>query len=646
MTNLDDIKARLDVVDLIGETVKLRRSGRSYTGFCPFHDNKKTPAFAVFPDSGTWRCFGQCNEGGDIFKFVMKKEGWDFPEALRYLAGRAGVELKPQSPQEISRTEENDRLRTLLEEAVTYFRHNLTQNPAGKPAYTYLQQRGLEPATIETWGLGYALQTWEAGIEHFRSRGYSQEDLLAAGLITARDGGGFYDRFRNRILFPIRDENGGMTGFGARVLNPDDQPKFLNSPQTALFDKGRLLYGLDQARRAIRTADQAVIVEGYLDVIALHQAGFANVVSPMGTALTEHQLRALKRRTRRIVLALDADAAGSTATLRGLQVARATMDRETEVSFDPRGLIRQETRLNADLRIVSLPDGKDPDEIVRADPQLWKKILEDANPIVTHVMESLAAGRNLDDPKVKSEIAGQILPLIADVGDPIERETYRQRLARLLRVDERALPGEAGPASRRPRSGGSSSADRSRAEGKPGRTGGRTLQTNLDSTRNLEVFALSGLMRQPDSLFRINRALQISGLARLNPQDFQEAAHQRLMSLIGEAIDQDYDEPIQFVLGSLPLSLMELVDGILAQTAGLDFPGHQILEELMRAVLQLRRKIVDRNISHLRFLLEDSQEAGEPADRVLMLSVHEHSRLLEKIDQAINRTNNRTILVG
>ena len=318
MSTIDEIKARLDIVDLVSESVQLRRSGKNYTGFCPFHSNTRTPAFVVFPETGTWRCFGQCNEGGDIFSYMIKKEGWDFAEAMRFLAEKAGVELKPVTPEEQAVAEEHDSLRLLLEEAVTFYQHQLLNTPAGQQALTYLHQRGLNNETIEAFGLGYAPQSWDATLSYFKSKNCKEGDLLAVGLLTqssqgeAERGGEnpprTYDRFRHRIMFPIRDERGRMAGFGARILDPNDVPKFLNSPQTAIFDKGRLLYGLDRARKPIRNLDQAVIVEGYLDVIALHQAGFDNAVSPMGTALTERHLCLLKRYSCRIVMALDSDA--------------------------------------------------------------------------------------------------------------------------------------------------------------------------------------------------------------------------------------------------------------------------------------------------------------------------------------------------
>ncbi|MBK5107717.1 MAG: DNA primase [Anaerolineales bacterium] len=458
MSTIDEIKNRIDIIDLISETVELRRSGKNYTGFCPFHSNTRTPAFVVFPETGTWRCFGQCNEGGDIFGYMMKKEGWDFTEALSVLAERAGVELKPLTPLEQEAIDEHENLRNLLEDAITFYRHSLMNTPAGKPVLDYLHnKRGLNDATIEAFGLGYAPNAWDAGLKHFTSRGYDQADLIACGLVTEReakdgsDPASIYDRFRNRIMFPIRDERGRMTGFGARVVNPDDVPKFLNSPQTVVFDKSHILYGLDRAKKEIRAQDQSVIVEGYLDVIALHQEGFANAVSPMGTALSEYQLRMLKRFSKRIVLALDADAAGDKATMRGLEVARKALDREADPVFDPRGLLGSEGRLKADIRVTTLPEGLDPDEVVFQDADHWRQIVAEARPIVVHVMETLAKDQDLDDAKVKSRIANQVLPLIEDVPDAVEREAYRQKLARLLKVDERAFTEISAPVARKRR---------------------------------------------------------------------------------------------------------------------------------------------------------------------------------------------------
>ncbi|NMB69147.1 MAG: DNA primase [Chloroflexi bacterium] len=605
MTAIDEIKSRIDIVDLVSETVKLRRTGKNYTGFCPFHTNTRTPAFVVFPDSGTWRCFGQCNEGGDIFRFVMKKEGWDFAETLRFLAEKAGVQLEPVTPQRQEADKVNERLQGLLEEAVTFYRHHLLQTPAGKPALAYLSKRGLTQETIEAFGLGYAPDGWEIAQQYFLGKGYSGAELLQAGLATERqEREGSYDRFRNRIMFPIRDAMGHMAGFGARILDPNDVPKFLNSPQTALFDKGRLLYGLDQARKAIRSLDQVVIVEGYLDVIALHQGGFANAVSPMGTALTEDQMRLLKRFTRRIVLALDADAAGEKATLRGLEIARQAMDRSDEIAFDARGLLRHEARLQADVRVTTLPPGMDPDEVVLRDPEEWRRILESAKPIVAHVMDTLAAGRDLEDPKAKSEVAAQVMPLIADVPDPVEREAYRQRLARMLKVDERALQG----------AGQAAATSRRRPvikNEKPARRTQALPATSGQRAASLEAHCLRLLLRQPDMIYQVDRFLLKSGLGRFSEADFDLSGHQQIARLLLDSLAQDQLDPRQFMQEMLPEALEETWQALAADMPHGEPNAEKRFEDLMRTLMALRLLKINQSIQQMRFLQEDLQEQEE-----------------------------------
>ena len=639
MSTIDEIKARVDIIDLVSETVQLRRSGKNYTGFCPFHSNTRTPAFVVFPETGSWRCFGQCNEGGDIFGFVMKKEGWDFGEALKFLAEKAGVDLKPSSYEE-QILEENQALRDLLEDAVIFYRHNLLNTPAGNQVLDYLhRQRNLSDETIETFGLGYAPNAWEAGLSHFRTKGYPEADLVACGLVTQREAEGdasrgVYDRFRHRLMIPIRDERGRMAGFGARVVDPQDVPKFLNSPQTVLFDKGRLLYGLDRARKAIRARDQAVIVEGYLDVIALHQAGFANAVSPMGTALTEAQLRMLKRFSRRMVLALDADAAGDQATLRGLQIARQAMDRSTDPVFDARGLLGYEGRLQADIRVTALPAGMDPDEVVAQDSSEWERIIAGARPIVIHVMETLAHGSDLEDSKVKSEIAAQVLPLVEEVADPVEREDYRQRLARLLQVDERALLEATRPAQGRARARTRAVTDKSTREAK------KTVPAALPAlTTNdlLEGHCISILLRRPDMVFRIDRALQENGLARLSMDDFQSANHQVLFGLIGDSLVQVHAEPLMFVLNGLSLPLMELTDQLLRQTQKLDPNEARVLEDVIRTLLVLRQRRLHQQMDHLRYLMEEAQRGGDSRVGDYQKTMFEYVQARSRLDRAYGR---------
>lgn len=636
MTVVDEIKARVDIVDLVSETVNLRRSGKNYTGFCPFHANTKTPAFAVFPDSGTWRCFGECNEGGDIFKFVMKKEGWDFPEALQHLAQRAGVELKPQTPERKAEEERADKLRELLEESVNYFRHQLLSTPQGAQALAYVEKRGVTRATIETFGLGYAPESWDAALNHFTARGFNAQDMLDAGLVTERRGGnGYYDRFRNRLMFAIRDSSGRMAGFGARVLNPEDNPKYLNSPQTMLFDKGKLLYGMDRARKAIRAQDQVVIVEGYMDVIVPHQAGFQNLVSPMGTALTEHHLRQLKRYTRRMVLALDPDAAGQKGTLRGLETARKTLDRSAEIDashlFDPRGLVRSEGRLEADLRVCTLPDELDPDEIVLRDPQEWENLIAGAEPVVIHVMNTLAEGRDLDDPKVKSEIADQVVPLIRDVPNALERDTYRQRLARLLRVDEQTLLPNRAPTkrSRRPR------------KGQPATASAQMPVAAVDQgslARDMERHALQLMLNMPESIYSLDRVLQKVELSRFTPQDFEDARYQNLAGLIQEALEADTMDPTDYIEANLPESLTDLLTELKERIAAQgSIISEKLLEELILTIMRLRKLRVQEGLQQLQYLQLDQQEQTGEQPLTYQDLVAQYTRTLARLNRVIGQ---------
>ena len=634
MSTIDEIKSKIDIVDIVSEAgVKLRHAGKNYTGFCPFHDHKHSPAFVVSPETGTWRCFGQCNEGGDIFKFVMKREGLDFKEALQKLAARAGVEIKEYQRETPEQKEAYENLRKLLEDAIIYYRSQLFAN---KNILDYLREkRGLTDAAIETFGLGYAPAGYDNLLKHFTQRGYSEQDLIDSGMLSIREDDPArdtqyavrsFDRFRNRIMIPIRDEQGRMAGFGARIVDPNDVPKFLNSPETPIFSKGRLLYGLDRARKPIRTADQAVIVEGYLDVIALHQAGYENVVSPMGTALTEDQMRLLKKFTRRIVLALDPDTAGQKAVLRGLDAARSAMDKEGELGFDARGLLRNESRLQADLRVATMPDDLDPDEIVARDKEEWKKLIEDAKPIVTHVMETLASGQNINDPKVKNQIAAQVLPLIEDLPNALERDTYRQALARMLRVDERSLLATQaqGPRVRRPR----------QVEKQEVRESVSPVTVSVSSSKLVEEYVIGVLFRKPELLYRLDRSLQEFGLIALTAEDFEYTDNQLLFGLIRESVEQDKTEHHDFVVEALPESLQARSRELVKEAEKQKQLDEKLLEELLRGVIKLRRVAAGENINQLRFLQVEAHESGDARASSYQDLVLQHTRLLRDLDQA------------
>ena len=437
MSTIDEVKARLDVVEVVGQYVAdLKKSGRTYKARCPFHQ-ERTPSFVVDPDRGTWHCFGACSTGGDVIEFVRRVDGLDFKEALSVCAARAGIELRPPSKREVEKRDQHERLLQANEAAAVYFQAALA-GPQGGDARAYLEGRGLDAETIETWQLGYAPDGWRGLVDHLAARGFAESDLVAAGLVIEGDRGA-YDRFRDRVIFPTRDQRRRLIGFGARALCPDDEPKYLNTPQTPLFDKSGNLYGLDRAAESIRRADRAVIVEGYMDVIAAHQFGVTNVVASNGTAITERQMALLKRYTENVVLALDADNAGSEATLRGVQVAAGAADHMAVPTIDWRGLVSVQDTLRADIRVTTLPDGDDPDSLVRRDPERFKQLVAEALPVADHLFAAVSASIPPGDAIARSRALQALVPTVAAMTDPVVRSHYVQKLARIGEVDEQIV---------------------------------------------------------------------------------------------------------------------------------------------------------------------------------------------------------------
>jgi len=434
---LDEIKARLDLGEFIGKHLPLKRTGRTLKGLCPFHA-EKTPSFVVFPHTQTWHCFG-CGEGGDVFSFAMKRENLDFTEALRLLARQAGVTLRQPTEAEVAAAKEREQLLVILSEAAKAYHRWLTDGEEGKHAREYLRGREIGEEMVARFQLGYAPAGWDGLLNRLTARGLRPAGLEKAGLVTAREHGGYYDRFRNRLLFPIRDAQGVTIGFGGRTLDKESEPKYLNSPQTPVFDKSHVLYGLDLAKEAIRREDEAVIVEGYTDVITAHQHGMRNVIASMGTALTREQFRRLKRLTRNLVFALDADQAGTKATRRGLETAREAMDQRTVPVITSRGLVRHEYEVDADIRVLVLPVGMDPDDLIKQRPEEWGQRVREALPVVDYLF--YAATRDFDpqSPKEKTRLSKELLPVVSDILDPVQQSHYLQRLAHLVQVEEHVL---------------------------------------------------------------------------------------------------------------------------------------------------------------------------------------------------------------
>ncbi len=588
---VDEVKERLDITDLVGRHVHLQKSGRYFKGLCPFH-TEKTPSFFVFPDSQRWHCFG-CGRGGDIYNFVMELDGLDFRTTLEELARQAGVPLRERTPQEIQAESEAERLRALITEAVDYYHALLMTAPQAGAARAYLRDRGFSRATVETFQLGYSLDAWDALRTHLLGKGFTVEEQIKAGMLVERDDGGTYDRFRDRVMIPIHDRRGRPIAFGGRVLSSEQQPKYMNSPQTPLFDKGRILFGYHLASRAIREADAAVIVEGYMDVMIPHQAGFENIVAPMGTALSEAHLKQLQRLTRRFILALDPDSAGIRGTLQGLDTARKTLDRDLEAVFDPRGLIGYEGRLKADIRVITLPQGLDPDELVLEDPQRWEKLLASSQPIVRFYFQHMLSQGDPDEPKTKSRIVDAMLPLLSDIGDSVEREAYAQEIARELRLDPRTLLDRLRAMER-------AEAVRLQAAA---REQGRTR-----SPSDLEAHALMVLMHYPDLHRRVDARLKQLGLTPMHERDF--SARYRL---IWNAWTQLSDHPELTLDDFLPSDMLDLVQDWTAQLLPEVSPT-QWERDVVRMILRIRERERKQQLREAQLTLGSIGTDESPAD--------------------------------
>src|SRR6266700_4438080 len=411
MTSLiEAIKAKIDVAEEVGLVVALRKSGKSLQGLCPFH-NERPPSFYVFPEARPCRCFG-CNEGGDVFTFVEKQQGLDFRDALHYLAEKVGVTVEdygstsPEQQREANALKE--KLRKLNEEAALWFHQMLLRSKDAAEARAYIQSSGI------------------------------------------------YDYFRNRIIFPIRDIRGRVIGFGGRALG-DNHPKYLNSPQTPLFEKNSVLYALDMARDAIKFAKQVIIVEGYVDAIIAHQYGTKQTVACIGSAITEKHIQQLKKLTKQVTLALDPDEAGMAATEHGIQEALKAFDRtvvpvpliadrrlmrSSGYKREPRGMIRLEEQVDAEINVVQLPMGEDPDEVIRHDFSAWSYAVAHPLPLVDYYFVAKTSGLNLSEAADKSEAAKRLLPVIGSISDRVKRDAYLRKLATMISIDERSLNEE------------------------------------------------------------------------------------------------------------------------------------------------------------------------------------------------------------
>jgi len=420
-SQIEEIKNKLNVLDIVGSYVKLSKTGINYRGLCPFH-NEKGPSFFVSPSRQMWKCFG-CGKGGDIFEFIKEIEGVEFGDALRLLANKAGVELKRENPQVIS---ERKKLYEICDLACSFFEKQLGNSVFGKEAKEYLLKRGIKEESIKKWRLGYSPDTWQGLSDFLVGRGYAREEIVRAGLaVQSEKGNNPYDRFRGRIIFPIFDLNSQVIGFTARVFKDVDKKetaKYINTPQTILYDKSSVLYGLNFAKVAVRKNNQCVLTEGQTDTIMCHQAGFENTVAVSGTALTPGHLNLLKRYTDNLLLSFDMDVAGDTATKRGINLAESQ---------------------GFNIKVIDTYSGaKDPAEIILENPENWKKSVENTRTIMDFYFDSTFSKFDKKDPKNKKEIGKIILPAIKRLQNKIEQSHWVQKLAEKLGVSQESVLAE------------------------------------------------------------------------------------------------------------------------------------------------------------------------------------------------------------
>ena len=411
MSLLDDVKSRLDIVEVVSGYTSLTQAGRNLKARCPFH-SERTPSFVVFPERGSWRCFGACAEGGDAIRFVMKMENQSFTEALRTLADHLGIQMPSRRAQETM----NPLLRANEEVAKFYHKH-LIDSEEGADARAYLEKRGVSPETAAAFGLGLSSTGWEDMKTHLAGQGFTDAQMLQAGLLHRSEEGRTRDLFHGRLMFPIKDEGGRTVGFGGRELD-GGQPKYLNTPQSPLFDKSTILWGMDVASEGIRLKDEAVIVEGYMDALMAHQHGFTNVIASMGTALTNRQVEHLTRLAKRHVLALDADAAGQEATLRSLKSSWKGVD---------------------NVRIALLPVGKDPDDLIRQAPDKWPEVIASAETKIEFFFRLLPPRYDLTTTEGQRTLTEELGPLVLDIQDSTEQDHHLERLGELLGINRHTL---------------------------------------------------------------------------------------------------------------------------------------------------------------------------------------------------------------
>ena len=568
MTQLDDVKSRLDIVELVGGYVQLQRSGGSFKANCPFHQ-EKTPSFFVFPDRQSWRCFGACAEGGDAFSFVMKADRLDFREALVRLGARVGVTITDQA-------DTGDRTRLLFEinDAARQFFQRMLAEPEAAFVREYLHNRGLNERSLQTFEFGYSPARDNRLLAHLTDAGYAAESVAAAGLARETDDGRFYDLFRGRLMIPIRDWSARAAGFGSRALDDNATPKYLNTPGTPVFDKSRILYAMHVAKEPVRQHG-AVIVEGYMDAVMAHQHGFDNVVASMGTALTEHQVSLVRRLTHRVTMALDGDPAGRNATLRSLESSWGVFQQRDQRSARQAGTSVLQQPEALDLRVAELPAGQDPDDYIRQSPDEWTEFIESASPLFDYLLAAVTERADMTTTDGRSWAAQTMLRFVAHVPDLIKRDFHLDALSAHFSIDvatlRAAMPAAARPDGSRRRSNRAPSvADQ--APALPGR----------DKNASEEM-VLAILLQHRDQL-------EGDAVQSVHPTWFSRSENREIFSSVCSVVEPDANEDV-----SVPPELEPYLNQLRTSELMLSTPS-KVEQAWQQACLNLEKEHLNKEI--------------------------------------------------
>ncbi|MEI6835669.1 MAG: DNA primase [Candidatus Falkowbacteria bacterium] len=578
MNPSDEIKQKIDIVDFIREYIPVKAAGANFQALCPFH-GEKTPSFVISPEKQIWHCFG-CGKGGDLFSFVMEMEGLGFVEAVRLLAPRAGVTLRHENPEAYSK---RNRLLDIMALSVKYY-HHLLNSSVGQKSLEYLRRRGLSQEIIDEWQIGYSPDSWDSLSSFLVTRPvegkkYNAEEMFEAGLVIKKEGSSnrYYDRFRDRLMFPVYDVSGNPIAYSARI-NPDKEAagdkmgKYINSPQNAIYDKSRVLFGLDKAKNHIKAKDLVIVVEGQMDAITCHQFGFKNAVASSGTALTTEQITLLKRYTNNIALCFDADKAGQLAADRGIKEAMAQ---------------------GMNIKVIIIPNGKDPDDALRQDLASFVMAVRDAKPMMDYLFAKVIGDLDLRLVENKKLVASKMLDMITKLANRVEADYWLKILAQTLDIDENvlreSLPNE-----------------------KESQTAPKQIKIKESATRSreeqLSELLLAIIVRFPDFIYYVISKLEPDWLET----EFLGSFYKNLIIYYNKNNALDYAGFREYLSGEGGGSA-EILDRLilLGEKDFYAYEKENVQSEIIKIIVELKKYYLQRKISLAQKAMALAEQNGE-----------------------------------